>query len=439
MGLPGTLTSADTIATPSLPHPCQERGQRLRLRVELRRVAERRGEPGREPDPHGAVGATTTASTSRAQRGTERTGRRPPPSPRSVGPRAARRGSERRQVGRDPAGPITTPSAPTSSCGVPDDRHRGPRDDLDRDAIRERRGHRRLEDPRVALEPPLDRVGVQMEHVRTVRHAGERRGRRRAGSRRERRAGCRRRRTAACRSAATATVATTTSPSPAIAHRRAATSVRVNRPHRRPPPSAPPRSPGGSPRADSTRDRTCSISCPHVRRGRARVRDDEVRVLLGDPRPADPETLRSRRLDQPGGVVAVGVLEDRPAVRLGERLRPPAPLPAPPPSAPGSRPRRRGRAGRRRRPRSPPSGRLGSAVREPRLGRRERSSPALAGERVDLDPFDHVRHRASVRARVHLHRAARGSRGSRRRTRGPRVDGASRRRPAPAAASLPRR
>src|SRR6266851_7107681 len=56
--------------------------------------------------------------------------------------------------------------------------------------------------------------------------------------------------------------------------------------------------------------------------GRARVTgvDDEVRVLPAHDRVADPGTLQAGGLDEPPGVVARRIAEDRARVRLRQRL-----------------------------------------------------------------------------------------------------------------------
>src|SRR6266545_1079108 len=55
--------------------------------------------------------------------------------------------------------------------------------------------------------------------------------------------------------------------------------------------------------------------------------DDEVRVLGRDHCSAHRQALAACFLDQPGSVISGRVLEDAPAVRLGQRLRAPPPLP----------------------------------------------------------------------------------------------------------------
>src|SRR5918992_1163379 len=64
-----------------------------------------------------------------------------------------------------------------------------------------------------------------------------------------------------------------------------------------------------------------------VASGGSRTGHDEVGVLLRDPGAAHRHLLASHALDEPGGVIAGGVLEDAPAVRFGQRLRGPPPLP----------------------------------------------------------------------------------------------------------------
>src|SRR5512132_3277003 len=54
--------------------------------------------------------------------------------------------------------------------------------------------------------------------------------------------------------------------------------------------------------------------------------NDEVRVLRRDHRATNGQILATGFLDQPGGVISGRVLEDAPAVRLGQRLRAPPPL-----------------------------------------------------------------------------------------------------------------
>ena len=149
---------------------------------------------------------------------------------------------------------------------------------------------------------------------------------------------------------------------------------------------------------------------------------------------AHPEALASGRLDQSGGVVALGVGEDAPAVRLGQRLCPAAPLaclvhpgadlgPHPP------------RPAERRHPSPPrrPPGRI-AGTRSPRPWPPDGLRTALP-QPVRHDPLEHLGHRSAVRSGVHPHRPARAWRGSRRRTPARRVRDAARRRPARGAGS----
>ena len=120
------------------------------------------------------------------------------------------------------------------------------------------------------------------------------------------------------------------------------------------------------------------------------VGDDEVRVLVGDLRAADPGPLQPGFLDQSRGVSVGRVLEHASAVRLGERLGPSPPLASlvhrgadreadPPAGARTGRPSRRHRRAARsgdRRIRPPPRARAPRA--RPRAGRPRSSTRTSA-------------------------------------------------------------
>ena len=60
--------------------------------------------------------------------------------------------------------------------------------------------------------------------------------------------------------------------------------------------------------------------CPDVRCPPAAISDDEVRVQGADACGADPESLESRRLDEPAGMIASRVAEHAPRVHVRQRL-----------------------------------------------------------------------------------------------------------------------
>ena len=143
------------------------------------------------------------------------------------------------------------------------------------------------------------------------------------------------------------------------------------------------------------------------------VVDDEVRVLLGDDRPADAQPLQPGRVDQSPGRVAGRIAEDAAGRREPERLvcLPPA-ADLVEPCLDRSRVRGRQPEGRvdddvARRRRSGVVARVlepAVAVGQPEVGRRDDGLAAVGGE--DAGRLQHARHVGIVRAGVGPHRAA---------------------------------
>ena len=261
-GLPGTLRSADTTVTPSSPTHARRAANDAAFASssEAHRTARRtrrRAGPARVPSA-----ATTTASTLCAQRGPERAGRRGRRSPAVRGPRGPPgRCTELGRSRAESRGPDHDAVGADEGLRGSHDRHRGSRDDLDRDAIRERRGHSapRGSADRARADARPRAVSRWNTFERSV-HAARDEDRLPDGAPEGRRAGCRRPRTAACTSSRPrprrrATTSERRDRPPADASARAGQAVRIgDRPHQLD------LGLQTDPAWDSTRDRTCSIS-----------------------------------------------------------------------------------------------------------------------------------------------------------------------------------